>query len=271
MSRILKFSAFESSTNMQFNPEQLHFLNEYCKSWKFNSHTNKIDAYQVEARNAGVLIPEGLQFGKIDTWFDMTNCGLNSFVGFPDEIGRGGLHLGCNNFSNLTGCTQKIRGSFWCFSSPHLSSLEGGPVEVGDAYIVSYCHLKNLQGSPDKIHGEFDCGGNPLESLVGAPTTIKGKFKCSKFQIEPGEWGLLGFSNLLKAGNLSSKGLDLIFSILTPEFIQAELDKDPQRTIVRLGQISHLEAIQKMLKVIRIPEKYRDRFDLVSGLNDLGF
>lgn len=271
MKRILKFSTFESSTDMQLNQKQLHFLNEFCNSWRLNTETNKIDAYRVDARYSGFRIPNGLQFGKIDFLFDMTKCGLSTFAGFPDEIVRGGLYLGANNFSNLTGCTQKIGGSFWCYLNPSLTSLEGGPVEVGDDYVVSHCSLKNLQGSPDKINGNFACEGNPLESLAGAPTTIEGDFQCHAFTIERGKWGLSGFSKLLKAGNLSSKGFDLIFSLLTPEFIQTALDKDPQRTIVSLGQISHLEPIQKMLREIRIPEKYRDRFDLVSGLTDLGF
>lgn len=270
MKRILKFSTFESEKGPNLNQEQLDFLNKYARDWTINPTTGKIDAYSVDNKEESVKIPEGLYFGKIFSYFELKKCGISSWEGFPDELGFGSLNVACNNFSNFDGCPSKIGWSLRIWMNRNLTTLVGCPTEIGCDLDVSYCSLKNLVGSPPVINGSFSCEENPLESLEGAPEIIMGKFDCGDFQIEGGDWGLEGFAKVLSQQNLSQKGLDLLMTLMTPEFIQKEFDSNPGPTTIRMSRISNLEPIKKILSQIRLPDDFKDEWELLSGLQDLG-
>jgi hypothetical protein len=62
-----------------------------------------------------------------------------------------------------------------------LTSLEGGPKEVGGHFSCSFNQLTSLEGAPNKVGGSFYCTGNQLTSLKGIPEKIRGKFYCDDY------------------------------------------------------------------------------------------
>ena len=74
----------------------------------------------------------------------------------------------------------KVKGSFSCRSCIKLTSLEGGPKEVGKIYQCSHCpNLETLEGGP-VFAGYFDCSWNEnLVSLEGGPKVTQDSFDCS--------------------------------------------------------------------------------------------
>lgn len=110
-----------------------------------------------------------------------------------DKPNKDGYYEVSSNFSihsvtpyELTSLTNglfiwtKVKGSFNCAYSKKLTSLEGGPKEVGKIYCCSNCpNLKTLKGGPD-FAGHFDCSWNEnLISLEGGPKTVQYDFLCS--------------------------------------------------------------------------------------------
>ena len=132
MKRILKFSTFESERSLPLNQEQLYFLNNYAEDWKINPSTGKIDAYSVQVKGEPVKIPEGLYFGKIELYFDLSKCDISSWEGFPDELEFGSLIVSRNNFSGFDGCPSKIGGSLRIWANRNLTTLVGCPTEIGE-------------------------------------------------------------------------------------------------------------------------------------------
>lgn len=53
----------------------------------------------------------------------------------------------------------KISGFFFCYSK-RLTTLEGGPIEVGEQFDCSINRLTTLKGAPKKVGGDFDCRHN---------------------------------------------------------------------------------------------------------------
>lgn len=80
-----------------------------------------------------------------------------------------------------------VSGYFSC-SSRKLSTLEGCPVEVGDAFNCSEARLTSLVGGPQRVGGSYHCNKNNLTSLLGAPLSVK-SFDCSNNQLESLENG----------------------------------------------------------------------------------
>jgi len=284
MKRILKFSTFESEKSLELNQDQLDFLNLYAKDWKINPTTGKIDAYYVEnhvdRQDVPVKIPEGLYFGKIKLHFQLRNCDISSWEGFPDETG-GSLNVSRNNFSSLDGCPSKIGFSFRIWMNQNLTSLVGCPTEIGGGLDVSYCSLKNLVGSPPvingsfscernqlqslkgapkKVDGDFDCSGNPLQSLEGAPEIIMGSFNCGEFELGKGEWNMEGWLEVLENGSEKAKKLILTLPIFNPTFWNSKISENPESTIIELSGFWD-DLPDEFRNSIRIPSDLRDDFD----------
>ena len=88
-----------------------------------------------------------------------------------------------NKLSSLTNglfIWTKVKGSFSCQKCTKLTSLEGGPKEVGKVYFCSYCpNLETLKGGPE-LAGHFICSWNDnLVSLEGGPKVVQGNFDCA--------------------------------------------------------------------------------------------
>ena len=70
----------------------------------------------------------------------------------------------------------KIGDYFSCLDMK-LTSLIGGPTEVGHAFNARQNKLTSLEGAPVNVGYDFDVRDNPLKSLKGAPKWIDRGFK----------------------------------------------------------------------------------------------
>ena len=74
----------------------------------------------------------------------------------------------------------KVAKGFFCTDCLELTSLEGGPEEVGENYNVASTCITSLKGAPKKVGGYFDCSYNSIISLEGAPKEVGKNFDCSE-------------------------------------------------------------------------------------------
>lgn len=69
-----------------------------------------------------------------------------------------------------------VKGAF-IVNKMGLTSLEGGPQQVGAGYFASDNHLENLMHAPRVVPGSFSIYNNPLVSLEGWPE--QGVHECT--------------------------------------------------------------------------------------------
>lgn len=81
------------------------------------------------------------------------------------------------DLTSLKGGPSEVGGKFYCYTN-NLISLEGGPREVGGDFCCSYNNLTSLVGGPGKVGGSFYCPVNNLTSLEGSPIKVGGGFYC---------------------------------------------------------------------------------------------
>jgi len=147
------------------------------KSWKINETTEKIDvlgSFEAEGTNLGF---RGVKFGEILYDFEVMGIGLTSLEGSPEKVG----------------------GSFRLYGNDKLTSLKGGPLDVGREFLCTGSNLYSLEGSPLRVGGRFLIGGSKLTSLFGAPLEIGGTFayapdlpkKMDTFEIK--KWNFKGW------------------------------------------------------------------------------
>ena len=112
-----------------------------------------------------------------------------SLIVFPEQI------------ISLEGAPKKVNGNFDVDGNTRLTSLVGGPEEVGGFYSCYDCDLTSLEGAPKKVGGVFDADGNKrLTSFSGIHKHIKeidGKFRCDSDLSGP-VLGLLKIKKLQK-------------------------------------------------------------------------
>jgi len=114
---------------------------------------------------------------------------LKDLEGSPQAV-NGSFSVDHNKLISLKGCPKKVGSYFSVSDNSSLSSLEGGPEEVGTAYYcgntsiknfkgigtigsslyASNCKLTSLEGLSMKFLQELDVSGNQLTSLIGCPT-----------------------------------------------------------------------------------------------------
>jgi hypothetical protein len=274
MRHIKNFRKFESfgTQIFQFEPtkRQLHFLNDNCHTWIFDYYTGRINAYKIQIKD-GFTLPDGIKFGKITSFCDLSGAGITDADVLPRSVGDGlfgPLIIKKNLMKNLKNCTPKVSGSFFCYDCPNLESLEGGPEEVGGDYYVHLNKLKNLTGSPKTINGDFCCGPNPFESLEGAPEIITGKFILDDIVIEEGKWGPKAWLELLEKNYLTAFQKKLIVSLFNPEFLRKQLLIDEAETLIYLTKISHNSEIEKFIQQ-ELTDRQREIYKLIKDLDNL--
>lgn len=275
MRKIKNFKTFESfgvkSFNFNPNKEQLHFLNDNCNSWKFNYYTGRIDANSIEIKRGFKSIPEGIKFGTVRNYCDLSEVGITDAGVLPRTVGvglGGSLFVKKNKMVSLKNCTTKVGGAFFCYDCDNLESLEGGPEEVGKDYIVNHCNLKNLIGAPKIINGDFICSYNPLNSFIGAPEIIKGEFLFNDIRIKKGKWGLNGWTEFLQEDENPTNQKDLILELITPEFLKKELLERESGTLMDLSRISDFPLINEFIKKNLTPSQ-KESYELIKNLDSL--
>jgi len=124
------------------------------KTWRINETTGKIDVlgnFEAQGTNLGF---RGVKFGEILHDFVAMDIGLTSLEGSPEKVGA----------------------SFRLYGNDKLTSLKGGPLDVGREFLCTGSNLYSLEGSPLRVGGRFFIGSK-LTSLFGAPLKIGGKFE----------------------------------------------------------------------------------------------
>jgi hypothetical protein len=95
-----------------------------------------------------------------------------SFGALPEKARQpntiGDIWVSHKNLTSLEGCPELVTGKFILDSNSKLTSLIGGPKEVGGYYSADTCDLRSLEGLPIKINSELDIRYNEsLTSLQG--------------------------------------------------------------------------------------------------------
>ena len=102
----------------------------------------------------------------------------------PVQFGvvTGNFNCDGNELTTLQGGPTEVGGNFYC-SSNQLTTLQGGPTKVGGYFVCAYNELTTLQGGPTEVGKNFYCNDNQLTTLQGGPTKVGGYFNCSNNQL----------------------------------------------------------------------------------------
>ena len=247
MKHLVDFRVFESA-GTGLTQKQEEFLNKYTKgSWTYNSSTGLVDVVgSFDCRYQGLRDFKGVRFGEVGGYFNCEGNQLTTLKGAPQEVG----------------------GSLYCRNN-QLTTLEGAPQEVGGNFSCSGNPLTTLKGAPQEVGGDFSCSGNPLTTLKGAPQEVGGSFYCGAFELGKGEWNHKGWLEILK--NCKSEAQSLILTLLTPQNLNQEIQKDPAGMIIKLKEVWNDESFREIRSKLVWPRGYEEEADLVGDLDDIGF
>ena len=125
-------------------------------------------------------IEEFLDQNFSGTWHISDKPNKDGYYEVSSNFSIHGLPIKLSSLTNGLFIWTKVKGSFSCQHCTKLTSLEGGPREVGKIYQCSYCpNLETLEGGPE-FAGYFDCSWNEnLVSLKGGPKVTQYDFNCS--------------------------------------------------------------------------------------------
>jgi hypothetical protein len=108
-----------------------------------------------------------------------------------------------------------------------------------------------------------------LTSLEGAPKDIGSYFSCDVFDLRKGEWNLEGWTKIFSSG--SEKAKDLVLTIIGPEELNREIQKDPEGMMMNLKGVWNDPDFASIRKDLVIPFRYREEMDTLADLTGLGF
>lgn len=202
-----------------------------------------------------------------------SNCDITSLKGCPDKIG-GYFNASNNPITSLKGCPKKIKGYFrveYCM----LTSLEDGPLKVGEEYnCIGNSDLTSIKGLPEKlkIFDASECNifnlkdntlkkcntfyitfNNNLTSIVGGPEEVQfygcyNNPKLTSLEGLPNNVEVLytsigGRKTVLESSDLNnidfliSQEDNLLTTLITPEFLQKEINKNEEKAILKIKPI----------------------------------
>lgn len=251
--------------------DQMDLLEKYVKGgWFFNPSTGKVDVKgDFIARNSDLNSLDGINFGEV----------------------TGDFNIALNNLTSLEGCPRKVGGSFIA-SENSIRDLQRGPTEVGWSYLVGSNELVSLVGCPKKVPGNFGCGNNSLKSLVGGPKKVGIHYDATAnplislegspeevggyFQIDGvffnQPWGLaVSLDALNRYEDAERVGLIRTLPFLDPDYINKKLKESPEETIMHLKSVWNTKNFSPIRNHIKVPEKYKGEFEILSDLSNLGF
>lgn len=271
MKHLREWSVFESDSE-ELSSRQLSFLKAATAGWRMNPETGKIDADRVLAsdvywdgrRDGGRIL---VDFGEVKGEFEYNSNGLKSLEGAPRKVG-GSVWVGENLLQDLVGGPEVVGGSFRCSQNP-LRSLKGAPVEVGEDFGCMNTKIESLVGGPEIVGGSYYCQGNPeLVSLKGAPKVLGGEFRCGTFTVRRGKWGVDEWLTILESED--EKTGSLILTLLTPESLNRQIQKDPEGTMMRLKKVWNHPSFRETRSGLVFPRGYEGEMDLLGDLSDIG-
>ena len=267
MEHLKTYKLFEAQTGL--TAEQEEFLNGCTNgTWSYNLATGLVDVEgdfvcaRMELKNF-----KGIKFGKVSGSCDCSRNKLTSLEGSPQKVG-GYFLCDKNKLTSLAGAPQEVGKGFYCGNNK-LTSLEGAPQKVGGDFWCGDNKLTSLKGAPQEVGGDFDCYENKLTSLAGAPQKGGGGFYCDAFRLERREWNLKGWLKALAEG--SEEARMLISTILTPEFLNGEITKNPSGMVMTLKSVWNDPSFKDMRDQLKIPDRLKPEMKLLGDLDSLGF
>jgi hypothetical protein len=115
---------------------------------------------------------------------DMNEFKPGSFGALPLDLREsdtnGDIHATSCLLTSLSGCPDKVNGNFSITGNSKLTSLVGGPCEIGETYSAENCNILSLAGAPTVVGHSFTVMGNQsLNSLVGGPIKVGGFYSAA--------------------------------------------------------------------------------------------
>jgi len=86
-------------------------------------------------------------------------------------------HIGLKSLSDLGIVIDRVEGDFYCGDN-YLTTLRGGPKEVGKSFYCNNNYLTTLRNSPEEVGGSFNCSYNRLITFEGGPRKVGKSFIC---------------------------------------------------------------------------------------------
>ena len=162
----------------------------------------------------------------------------------------------------------KVSGDFDCRGN-QLTTLEGAPQEVGRSFVCQSNRLTSLEGAPREVGESFYCDENQLTTLKGAPQKVGEHFVCDVFRLRDGEWNPEGWLEILKKGK--PKAQSLILTLISPDALNLEIQKDPAGMIMKLESVWNSPDFKDTKSKLVWPQGYEEEMDIIGGLNTIGF
>jgi hypothetical protein len=202
---------------------------------------------------------EGIKIkGGEDSSISIRECRDLESLGtsLPEVIGDFELVNQKNNLkiNSMEGCPKKIWQDF-LFRSTGISSLAGGPQEVGRIYDVeSNPKLTSLEYFPLDFDGRIrssiiSCKFNLYDriKIVEDGIAISDGWSGSKFEVSPVQ-------------------KEFVATSISPRIIQKLVDENPEKMAVALKGVLNLPSF----KGIKWPESLKGEVDLLSDLDGIG-
>lgn len=200
MAGINKYNLFELKKfeNFDYDRDGDDIINVWLESNNFYEEAGKWNCNSTFS----IIVPDYLvnesgklkvQFGKVEGNFEISNVGLMSLKGCPEEVGgtfecdntlitdlkflpnkiNGNLYLSNNRLKNVVDLKNSNVHGYINISYNLITSLEGAPYIINGSFLCNNNKLTNLEYCPGEIHGKFNCSSNPLSTLNGAPKKVE--------------------------------------------------------------------------------------------------
>ena len=262
--------SFRSSTQYQLTKEDLEFFPSLVKKAigitsvdcigfsdlsLFPKGGSGIRLFQV----MGLKSMGGIKIeGGEDSTISIRECvDLESLgTSLPDIVGDFQLVSQKNNLKikSMEGCPKMIRKDF-LFRATGISSLEGGPEEVGRIYDVeSNPRLTSLEHFPLDFEGRFrsmiiSCRFSLYDRIriVEEGIAVSDGWSVSEFEVSPVQ-------------------REFVATSISPKIMQKLVDENPEKMAVSLKGVLNLPYF----KGLKWPENLQKEVDLLSDLGDIG-
>jgi hypothetical protein len=177
-------------------------------------------------------------------------------TGLPDVVENFELVTQKDNLKikSMEGCPKKVKKDF-LFRATGISSLAGGPEEVGRIYDVeSNPKLTSLEYFPVDFDGRF------RSSIISCKFSLYDRIKI----VEEGTAVESGWSE--KKFEVSPVQKEFVATSISPMIMQKLVDENPEKMAVALKGVLNLPYF----KGLKWPESLKGEVDLLSDLDGIG-
>jgi len=157
-----------------------------------------------------------------------------------------------------------------------IKSMEGCPKEVKKDFLFRATGISSLAGGPEEVGRIYDVESNPkLTSLEYFPTDFYGRLRSSIISCR---FSLTDRIRIVEEGTAVSQGWDssefkvypvqkeFVATSISPRIMQKLVDENPEKMAVALKGVLNLPSF----KGIKWPESLKGEVDLLSDLDGIG-